>query len=626
MASSTGERLEVVEDGIEEIFELLPTCVRRRGFVSKSQAEFRQAEYSLRIALRSSAAHIRALVPLGGPHLHTRFEKRVKNGVTLDSVVEVSSLSDGGNTLETVADRGFKLSEHGAIFPVGELGLRNVAEPGLGKYEVVLCKLHVGRSWPVEDTQFTAESRPPTGYDSVFVFSGEPTDADAEGELFEGGSQLDAGEEALAASGVPSFLSPYPKEGLQYYQRYALFEDAQVLPMYYVLFEYDPLADDLKKVEDELNVARGMYETLKREDRLEDAISLREDIKTLESSVESARAGAKAGNASDAIRNTRMAADRVRAALQAKIGNERKLPRFFGHCHEHPAMALEFWDPVWGRALCVYCKMMGTYSHGEAANHRLIPIPQAYEQAINASRKEDPAVEQRRQAIIQYLHKIDERVEEVHKNSADVQEELYRRLQEAMLKLQARTQNKLSTLFGDEAELQRQLSQLDWMDSFLEYERGILPPLEFLNAWTAHSNARGDLLKRPTMARPNLEVQANLGVSGDLSITEDGQRVPGSPGRDAGPAGQNRLQGRQATGFQQGPVVGQGAGRSFNLGGSGMYNGLGAGGATATPFPGTPAFADGQRSPDFGAGVGLGGVATSRVPAQALWADGLRDT
>lgn len=76
----------------------------------------------------------------------------------VESLVEVSCLNEGGNTLEGVVERGFSLS-NGGIFSTGEIGLRNVDVGGSAKFEFILSRVHVGRSYPIEDHLLRADTR-----------------------------------------------------------------------------------------------------------------------------------------------------------------------------------------------------------------------------------------------------------------------------------------------------------------------------------------------------------------------------------------------------------------------------------------------------------------------------------
>jgi hypothetical protein len=164
--------------------------------------------------------------------------------------------------------------------------------------------------------------------------------------------------------------------------------------------------------------------------------------------------------------------------------------------------------------------MIGSHASGEAAAHQLMPIEKAYEQAVSASRKEDRLLEGRRQAILSHLRTVDERLEKINQNASIVEERIYRILQEAMTKLQDETQHKLSVLLGEEAELRRQLQQLDWMDAFLEYEKKVLSGFSFLDAWRHHQSLRTYIQQTPVL-RSQLDVYPDLKVEGDIRVVTD---------------------------------------------------------------------------------------------------------
>ncbi len=62
-------------------------------------------------------------------------------------------------------------------------------------------------------------------------------------------------------------------------------------------------------------------------------------------------------------------------------------PQVFGTCPIHPSLTVEFFSPVCQGPVCVHCKMIGNYSTGEAASHKLIAIGDAYRGALSGADK-----------------------------------------------------------------------------------------------------------------------------------------------------------------------------------------------------------------------------------------------
>jgi hypothetical protein len=63
-----------------------------------------------------------------------------------------------------------------------------------------------------------------------------------------------------------------------------------------------------------------------------------------------------------------------------------------GHCSEHPQKKVEFYCNTCATPVCVWCKMIGNHSSGEAVHHKLTEIFMAYNQARNESAQPDPVL------------------------------------------------------------------------------------------------------------------------------------------------------------------------------------------------------------------------------------------
>jgi hypothetical protein len=73
----------------------------------------------------------------------------------------------------------------------------------------------------------------------------------------------------------------------------------------------------------------------------------------------------------------------------------------------------------------------------------LISIAEAYKSSIEEAEKENPEIELRKQAIINQLGRLDDRLKIINKNSADIEEKIYLMLREALYQLQTETQKKV---------------------------------------------------------------------------------------------------------------------------------------------------------------------------------------
>lgn len=64
--------------------------------------------------------------------------------------------------------------------------------------------------------------------------------------------------------------------------------------------------------------------------------------------------------------------------------------------------------------------------------------------------------------------------------------------EKALVKLESISKQKLSYIMGEQLEIRRQYDYIQWMESFLRYEKDVLPPNDFLMAWTKYIYIKPD--------------------------------------------------------------------------------------------------------------------------------------
>ena len=102
------------------------------------------------------------------------------------------------------------------------------------------------------------------------------------------------------------------------------------------------------------------------------------------------------------------------------------------YCPFHPETRVEYYCPECQTPVCIECKMVGSHSKGAAANHQLIPIKQAYKEAIDAADKDDPVFLRRRKEIKAKLEAADKKLEQIIQNEKDTEQEIMRLAQAAI--------------------------------------------------------------------------------------------------------------------------------------------------------------------------------------------------
>lgn len=162
-------------------------------------------------------------------------------------------------------------------------------------------------------------------------------------------------------------------------------------------------------------------------------------------------------------------------------------------CPVHPSQRVEFFDPILHVPVCVHCKMVGSHATGEAATHKLVSIHVAYEEAVGASRRADPQLRQRREAIESHRASITAKLHAVRDNSAAVREEIQHAMEAAVAQLERQTEAKARALLAEEAQLQLQLTRISHAEEALARHREELGIVEFLDAWHRHAALRSEV-------------------------------------------------------------------------------------------------------------------------------------
>jgi hypothetical protein len=157
-------------------------------------------------------------------------------------------------------------------------------------------------------------------------------------------------------------------------------------------------------------------------------------------------------------------------------------------------------------------------------------------------------LDQRLKYLESQRNEVQTRLREVNNNSARVEEAIYSQLQSTLYQLQESAWKKMSILLGEQAEIQRQIEQIQWMDEFkevsnrlsahetsltLDFSSGFqiaaetLDPAAFVSVWECHQAMRSTLYTQPSM--PSMDVQADMELLGSVTVrcsSSDNGAVP----------------------------------------------------------------------------------------------------
>jgi hypothetical protein len=123
-------------------------------------------------------------------------------------------------------------------------------------------------------------------------------------------------------------------------------------------------------------------------------------------------------------------------------------------------MSIHIFDPIAHKPVTLRDKM----TLGTRSKVVLIPVDNAYKQALTDYAEKDLLVENKKEWLEAQLDVIDEKVRQVNINYAEVVESIEAAARNAIDQMEAVTKVKLETLLSAEVEMRREKEQIEWMD------------------------------------------------------------------------------------------------------------------------------------------------------------------
>jgi SLT domain-containing protein len=132
------------------------------------------------------------------------------------------------------------------------------------------------------------------------------------------------------------------------------------------------------------------------------------------------------------------------------------------------------------------CKIKGEHSTGYLAGHQLQKISDYYLDAAKRLEIKEPKLDARKFQLKKLLEYLDSQIEVINNKTSELQTNLKLEFQKVLAKLESISKQKLSFLMSEQLEVKRQYDFIEWMESFIKYEKEMLPPNNFLVAWTKY--------------------------------------------------------------------------------------------------------------------------------------------
>ncbi|EAY08428.1 B-box zinc finger family protein [Trichomonas vaginalis G3] len=187
-------------------------------------------------------------------------------------------------------------------------------------------------------------------------------------------------------------------------------------------------------------------------------------------------------------------------------------------CPFHPKNRVEHICLECGLPVCFQCKLAGNHSQGAAAKHELVPIKDAYHQALLYSNENDRDYNRRRRLIKRKLADADQRLKDVAENTKNLEQTIMKLAREAIENLKQKAGEKALRIRSNQVELQRKLDELEENAAFIETHRDLSNPATFIQALQQHQTITRTELKNDDDLPSDLWVQGDLAVVGSLDI------------------------------------------------------------------------------------------------------------
>ncbi|CDW76335.1 b-box zinc finger family protein [Stylonychia lemnae] len=158
----------------------------------------------------------------------------------------------------------------------------------------------------------------------------------------------------------------------------------------------------------------------------------------------------------------------------------------YGHCESHNKRVYEFYCGYCKEAMCALCIVDQQEKHQPKYEHPIMELSTAYDQALRSLKRRNDEVEMKQYLIREQMQQVIEQMKRLKSNSDDVEERLYALLTETLQLLKIKFEEKSNILKNDFSELQRQESEMKFLEDFMVKQAHECDPIQFLQIWDAY--------------------------------------------------------------------------------------------------------------------------------------------
>lgn len=184
-------------------------------------------------------------------------------------------------------------------------------------------------------------------------------------------------------------------------------------------------------------------------------------------------------------------------------------------CPIHGTSKLEYFCTKCRTPLCVSCKVLGSHSKGDAASHPLVPIKEAYENAIEASSRVDQVVTDHVKRLEEQRKTVIRKLEGIVANEKDVEEEVMRIANSVIEKARLLAGERALLLRSMRTELDRKMEEVNGILDILQQHKSDSGEVGFVKAYGRYRN----LVEELEDVDGEVEVEGDLFLHGSLDVS-----------------------------------------------------------------------------------------------------------
>ena len=180
-------------------------------------------------------------------------------------------------------------------------------------------------------------------------------------------------------------------------------------------------------------------------------------------------------------------------------------------CPEHPQLDVLYYCTKCHTPICLDCKVKGSHAHGDPSKHKLIPIEQAYKEAMTQLKKPDPVFIERDKSIKAALADCDKRLDDIKANQQAIEDEIMRIAMKAIEDSRMQSSRTANQVKSARTELMRKQAEFEAQKAILKNYELNAEPVPLLE-----TVFRNQCINK--MAENNLDLPAQLTQKGDLIV------------------------------------------------------------------------------------------------------------